>query len=140
MWGHTQSCGCLQREQIRNLGFAKRKPPGESSFNQLYVTYVNRATRDSIEFRLSKDEFKKLTGSDCFYCGTKPAASIGTKRMNGTYIHNGIDRVNNDAGYIVQNCVPCCTQCNMAKHMTKLPEFLDWVKRVHAHLLIKGLI
>ena len=42
--------------------------------------------------------------SPCFYC---EFLSIKTK--------NGIDRMDNFRGYMVDNCVPCCKACNFSK-------------------------
>jgi hypothetical protein len=34
--------------------------------------------------------------------------------------YNGIDRVDNEKGYLVENCVPCCFTCNsLKKSVTK---------------------
>ena len=37
---------------------------------------------------------------------------------------SGIDRYDNDAGYLVGNLVPCCTVCNMAKGAAPIELFL----------------
>ena len=136
------SCGCLQRESAVYVGKLKRKAPGEAAFNHLYASYVNRSTNDSIEFRLSRDEFKELTQQPCFYCGAPPAAvwkQNGRKHWSG-YVHNGIDRADNQQGYTIENSAACCSQCNYAKHIMAQQEFFDWIKRVHAHLTAKGVL
>lgn len=40
----------------------------------------------------------------CFYCG-------GTLPKLGS----GLDRKNSSLGYTTENCVPCCTDCNMIR-------------------------
>jgi hypothetical protein len=40
---------------------------------------------------------------------------------------NGIDRVDNSKGYILGNCVPCCSWCNRAKADGTLAKFMDWI-------------
>jgi 5-methylcytosine-specific restriction endonuclease McrA len=37
--------------------------------------------------------------------------------------HNGIDRKNNSLEYTLENCVPCCRQCNFAKQGLSEIEF-----------------
>jgi hypothetical protein len=58
------------------------------------------------EFNISFDEFTKIVNSACHYCDYKADDEV-----------NGIDRVDNNNGYIVSNCVPCCKICNRIKHI-----------------------
>lgn len=37
-----------------------------------------------------------------------------------------IDRVNNDLGYILENCVSCCTNCNYFKCTYKVSDFIRY--------------
>ena len=41
---------------------------------------------------------------------------------------NGIDRINSDKGYTIDNCVPCCAQCNHMKLDYTTEEFLTKIK------------
>ncbi len=54
---------------------------------------------------LSWDQYSKIIESGkCHYChGPLPE------------VRYGIDRKDSSVGYIVDNCVPCCTSCNQAK-------------------------
>lgn len=120
------SCGCK-----------KIKPLGEASFNDLYERYKYRATKIGKEFLLTKEEFKIITKQNCYYCGIEPKqeASKGrsfNKKYNGTYIFNGIDRVDNLKGYSLDNCVPCCLICNQAKSDLEIEDFNKWLR----HLVI----
>lgn len=72
-----------------------------------YNDYMRNAKkRKDKEFRLSFDEFTKLVNSACHYCGHKVDNEV-----------NGIDRVDNDLGYIASNCVSCCKKCNRIKYI-----------------------
>ena len=135
------SCGCLQREKAVAGGKTRRKAFGEASFNALYVQYVNRSTRDGIEFRLSRDEFRCITSANCFYCDQIPTSihHVGQSRKRfGDYLHNGVDRADCAGGYTAANSVPCCAQCNFAKHTTSQQDFYAWVQKVYLHLRAKG--
>ena len=44
---------------------------------------------------------------------------------------NGIDRVDSSKGYTLENSVPCCKYCNIAKHTMTSTEFYAWVRRVY---------
>ena len=97
---------------------------GQSSFNFLFRNYKWGAEHRGLSFKLTKKQFKKLTKSNCYYCGLEPTSKIlkadKGNSGNGKYIYNGIDRLNNEKGYTIENCVPCCKYCNSAKkEMTK---------------------
>ena len=48
-----------------------------------------------------------------------------------------MDRVDNSAGYSVENVVPCCWECNGMRAKTSQTDFIDMCKRVaaRAHML-----
>jgi hypothetical protein len=114
--GGTRSCGCLRKDQ----GQLRRKPHGEASANSLYSKCKCSASERNLSFNLS---------SSCHYCGTLPIKTHGGKLYNGAYLHNGIDRVNNNIGYELSNCVPCCMICNRAKNTLSVGDFLAWMFR-----------
>ena len=116
----TQSCGCKNR-----------LPPGEASCNAFFSVYRHRAKKDDFLFTLTKNEFKILTSQNCFYCGIAPEKEYrhGKSSTSG-YLCNGIDRVNNDEGYTLENSVTCCAACNHAKSTMSKEEFLDMMKKI----------
>jgi len=122
--GNTKSCGCLRQENPGML------PPGQANFNKTYLNYENHAKQRGLSFDLTKEDFSFLTKMNCFYCGAKPGQVARKKRCNGTYIYNGIDRMDNSKGYTIDNVVPCCKACNWMKlDMTTL-EFLGHVRKI----------
>ena len=67
--------------------------------------------RSSIEKRnkelsLTKEEYFELIQKPCSYCNYYNVDEI-----------NGIDRLDNAKGYIIENCIPCCKHCNRMKHI-----------------------
>ncbi len=52
---------------------------------------------------------------------------------NEPYIYNGIDRVKNEVGYEVENCVACCKTCNIMKQGLSKEDFLNHIKGVLRH-------
>ena len=129
MHGYSKSCGCRQHE-------AQKLQKGEAAFNCLYTDYKTGAVKRGYEFLLSKDDFRVITKQDCFYCGTKPEQTSGTKRCNGSYVYNGIDRVDNNGGYVLNNCVACCSVCNYAKRDMSLENFIEHIKKICLHMEI----
>ena len=131
-----QSCGCLRREisQKKALAMvaANTLPSGESAFNLLYANYKMQARKrkNSVPFELTKEQFAVITKGNCVYCGTPPAQIYGNASCNGHYIYNGIDRQDNSLGYLVDNCVAACGQCNIMKSDFSVAEFLQACKAV----------
>ena len=128
------SCGCALEYFRKNILPKNARemfslPDGEASFNALYASYQDRCKRKQMEFEFTKKEFRKITSENCFFCGTKPLQS-GRKRNNGSYLHNGIDRIDSSKGYVNGNVLPCCEICNKAKRDLSLDEFLKWINRL----------
>jgi len=84
---------------------------------------------------LSKEQFRKLTQQNCFYCDIKPHSSSNHKKCNGKFIYNGIDRVDNTKGYTIDNCVTCCGTCNWMKRTYTQQEFLLKIKLIYDNML-----
>ena len=104
-------CGCLSLDALKKN---QHKGPGVSAINQLYARYKLDAKIRNLSFKLSKEEFIKITNLDCFYCGRIPSQKV-THRWGTFYFYNGIDRVDNSKGYISNNSAPCCKECNSKK-------------------------
>ena len=52
---------------------------------------------------MTREEFYKITKSDCHYCGSPPL-TLHTAYGGSEYLYNGIDRIDNDKGYSSDNC------------------------------------
>jgi hypothetical protein len=70
-----------------------------------YNRYKNRALDKNLEFTLSHVEFDELKSQPCYLCG---------KPSNSQHL-NGIDRIDNNKGYMVDNVKSCCFGCNHIK-------------------------
>lgn len=109
--GNTLSCGCLRKQMQSDR---KRKPPGVAASNNLYNTYLKTCVEKcGYKFEITKEEFFILTKQDCYYCGKRPSQI--KKGKYSDYIYNGIDRVDNTEGYLKNNVVSCCKECNSKK-------------------------
>lgn len=113
----VKSCGCLKRTC---------KNPILSYYNH-YKSGCNRKNKRI--FELTTEEFKTFIKGDCFYCGQSPSMKI---RYTET-LRNGIDRKDNTIGYINNNCVSCCAECNFAKRELSIEQFLSLVERIYKH-------
>lgn len=126
--GATQSCGCLSREiSSKRLS----KPKGESTYRHIFNSYKRGARVRDLEWSLSEPDFRSLLLSDCFYCGT-PANrpyKVGLAYRDVVFV-NGVDRVDNELGYTLQNTKPCCSVCNRAKMNMPQRAFIEWMDRL----------
>ena len=124
---HTKSCGCLRRGRMS-------LPAGGAAFNALIRTMKESARRRGYSWDLTNEQVRQLTSQSCFYCGEEPSQQ-GTSRSNrnGIYLYNGLDRVDNKQGYIIDNVIPSCGRCNKAKQTMTTEEFKAWVCRIYAH-------
>lgn len=110
--------------------------------NRLLKEYRTGATKRNLEFNLTFDQFINLMEQDCVYCGAKPKVypyQIQYMQLYlGHWAHNGIDRVDSSKGYTLENCVPCCKECNYAKHEMSVDEYKQFIIRSYNHLILKG--
>jgi hypothetical protein len=109
--------------------------PGQAAFNSYYASCERSAKKKGRDFQLSQEMFFELTRGACCYCGAPPLASMlrYTKYLRGDYLHNGIDRIDNDQGYVASNCRSCCATCNMMRGTLSVAQFLDQAARISAN-------
>ncbi len=134
IWRCKCSCGNLSRHeghrvrkgQIKSCGCSRRtKDPQKSGLNMMYQIYKHNASRRNLNFDLSFYQFRKLAESNCHYCGRYPREA---RKKGILFVSNGVDRKNNDIGYIKTNCVSCCSTCNTAKMKMPYNEFISWIQ------------
>ena len=119
--------GCMKcrYDFTRNI-----KMTTEEKYNTIYCRYRKSAKQRGLEFNISLKEAAELFSSACVYCKQIPTNTcIRTKLM--TYTYTGIDRLDNNKGYIKNNVVPCCKYCNMAKYTNSVTDFLKHCERIY---------
>ena len=125
---HTKACGI-------NGHRANSLPRGEAAFNRLLKTMKRDARRRGYIWDLTKEHVRSLTKKDCFYCGRQPEQVSGNSdRVNGLYAYNGLDRVDNQIGYIDSNVIPCCKYCNRAKSTMTQRDFIHLIGQIYRRL------
>lgn len=138
------SCGCIFKEdRIKDLQnfikssnkFPNQKENGVAAFNECYNNYRTSAKTRKLEFNLSKEQFKKITEKNCYYCNTEPKQFLKSSKIKyGNYIHNGIDRKDNKVGYTLENSLPCCSSCNYLKRDLEYNEFINRINKICENL------
>lgn len=123
---------CLRCRSCNNIviSVSNRLGVGEHLVNMQCRDYRKNAEARGIEWALSDEQVKRLVLSDCYYCGTVP-----NRRVESSWdviFVNGIDRVDNNNGYLESNCVSCCKDCNYAKRTMSAQEYIILCKKVAA--------
>lgn len=140
-----RSEGAIHAKLMR-LGLAKnfcvdRKTKSKAHTTLLgkYNAYRHNAIRDKKVFNISFDQFCLLVQDDCHYCGMTPTESNIYKSRRDVKKHtiedskvltNGIDRKDNKIGYEIENCLSCCTACNLAKGTYTYEDFIARCRRI----------
>ena len=124
------SAGQLKDGKATSCNCAWKFKKGEAAFNMVLRNYKKRAERLGVPFELTSEQFKRITQESCYYCLSEPNNICSRENYNGDFCYNGVDRLDNDDGYVTGNVVPCCKYCNYAKSNRTLAEFVEWVLRV----------
>lgn len=83
------------------------------------------ASRRGLDIELTQIQMFELFLNNCGYCDAKTDPNIG--------ILNGIDRVNNNIGYLLDNSISCCKTCNFAKEALDFEKFVQWIHRIKSN-------
>lgn len=127
------SCGCAYKKPKTTC--PRRLPPGRGARNTFLSGYRHAARKRGLAWELDDAAFDALVLGDCHYCGAEP--SVGRKsycygKASGTFICNGIDRLDSSDGYVAGNVVSCCSICNHAKKDMPYETFLAWLAKAAA--------
>lgn len=92
-----------------------RRPPrnrnyqaeGKRNLEGAWKTFLSKSVeRREKECSLTKEQYLEIIQKPCVYCNYYNEDEI-----------NGIDRLDNTKGYILDNCISCCKHCNRMKHI-----------------------
>lgn len=106
----------------RNLTGTRYRTP-EQIYQRRFYSMQRNAKARNIEFNLSKNDVIKLMMSPCNYCGDNRLDNFG------------VDRIDSNIGYFIDNCVPCCKTCNTAKLDLSLDDFKSHVIKMYNHMV-----
>ena len=133
--GNTKSCGYSTNHP------EKDKKNILTSYKGLFYSYKRHAKERNLVFDLQLLDFIKILSQNCIYCGKVPSQlyqilNAKTKKIRSgiPVLYNGIDRVDNSKGYVIDNCVSCCKQCNRCKGKMTTIEYKNWIKSVYENL------
>ena len=149
---NSTSCGCYQKDVNRDrdkiakmVKSISKYSPTEASQRNIFHSYKTRSMlrvrrgNHSNNFNLTFEDFQKLIGQNCTYCGQVPNHKhncfAGAKNpmpenlANGWISYNGLDRIDSTEDYTLDNVVTCCGSCNQLKGSLTLSEFIQKVEK-----------
>ena len=141
----TKSCGCLLKEASdKAIKFIKNPDRQEAMLKDQYSEIKQRIAKGKLIGEIFDfDTFKKLVKSKCHYCGVEYSKEVkdmsygtikGGRLISDEILKvNGIDRIDSNIGYTVENSVSCCKTCNFAKNVMSQDDFYSWIKRVYEY-------
>lgn len=119
---------------IRHCGGIIHKNRLASALSQKYSSYITGAENRKLTFKLSRQNAYMIFKSPCAYCGEIPNNKMLLGGAFSEFNLNGIDRIDNNLGYVITNIVSCCTFCNKAKTNETHEEFLRKIKLIYENL------
>jgi len=85
-----------------------------------YIKYKHSCKNRGVKFGISFKEFEKYWQKPCHYCNSK----IETI---------GLDRVDSNKGYFLDNIVSCCRVCNRMKSDLSEDVFIEYCRKIVKH-------
>lgn len=101
---------------------AKRKPLRSEPKTRFIKGKSHAKIKYKKEWTLSLEEYCSLISKNCNYCDGDISKETGS----------GLDRLDNNKGYTLDNVVPCCKVCNGARNAYFTPE--EWKVGIKAIL------
>lgn len=117
-----QSCTHCINSLLQEI--ADSKYSETRSFRKRLHSIQANAKGRGIKLLLTEEQIKNMLEQDCYYCGEPHA--------------NGIDRIDSDGGYTIDNAVPCCGICNVMKNKFPISVFLDKVNKIYNRFFMEG--
>lgn len=115
----TDNCVC-------DTGYNIKDAENKKELN-IYRRFIN-----SVKYRRNQEcdiQFKdwlKIVKKNCEYCDRTP------KDLNK--LTHGLDRINSNLGYLLDNVCSCCYDCNVMKSDLKIIDFYSHIRRIYNHI------
>lgn len=110
------------------------KPSMKAPINAYMYYYMQGAKSRGFLWNLTLDQFKDIISKNCFYCNSKPMPMQSLARYNKTtekLFVNGVDRIDSNKGYELNNCVSCCSMCNKMKQDFSQSDFFNKITKIY---------
>jgi hypothetical protein len=134
--GNVKSCGCYNLEKIPYNRIIDRE---YATWRQLYnSTIIKRSKKEGYVSDISLDDFIKLSKMKCYYCELEGSNFIKDRIESNNLVlnFNGLDRINSENGYYLDNVVTCCKYCNVSKNTMNQSDFREFIIRLYNHYCV----
>jgi len=101
------------KEKIKENHAVKHIP--QDIYSQRYSKLKSSAKSRNIILNLSLEEYIPICKLKCHYCNLDNTTQ-------------GLDRIDNNQGYVLNNVVSCCKTCNTMKNTMTYDEFINHIK------------
>ena len=96
------------REAANREAYRQRGREYARTTNARYNMLHRQATKRGLEVSITPEEFESLIKCPCVYCGDMMERT--------SEVGSGLDRIDNNKGYHIDNVNPCCSACNVVRH------------------------
>ncbi len=130
---------CIKCSNIQNKNY-ERLSASEYQISILYSNYKSRAKLKGWVFTIEKEVFKNLVTKNCHYCNMPPNKirkdRVKSSRQEDSisFYTNGLDRIDSDKGYELNNVLTCCEDCNKDKKNLNYNQFIELIKKIYHNI------
>ena len=115
-----------EADRLRRNGRAvKHRLTGRTRIHRRYTQYLQNAKTKNHRVEMSEQYFESIVTQPCAYCGEKEE-------------QRGVDRVDNQRGYVISNMASCCALCNYSKNKDEVNGFRTWLMTAGTWLESQG--
>ena len=104
--------GCRRKQQRGGYNF---------KYGRRYRKQREEAKKRGLEWAFAPEDLHEFYDAPCHYCGGEVSHRLG------------LDRVDNDKGYVAGNVVQCCAVCNRMKSDHSVDEWRAHMEKILAH-------
>ena len=122
-----KSCGCIMSLPQHGHLFNPDRLDAVCLHN--FQRYRQSAKKRNLSFTLTLESFKNLITSPCHYCN-KIIPNKNRFEIDEDVAVVGVDRKDSNIGYEIDNCLPCCSNCNYMKRDQSYDNFLTTCKLI----------
>lgn len=142
---NAKSCGCIQKKAVLTTALNNRTY-GKAALSRQYYNHVNNANSRG-KTPLTREIWETIVHKPCYFCGeidtrdNMRSHKKGISKYQSTYTEeeklryviklNGVDRLDNNLDYTIENSVPCCGWCNTMKREHSEKKFLDKISKIY---------
>ena len=122
-----------EHDELYKDEMKERRQKHRHTLNARFSKYKIDAEKRNLSFNISVEDFDRITKQPCYYCGDLPEDKFGNK-------FTGVDRIDSNIGYEIDNVVPCCPICNRMKLDYDLCDWINKLLKIVSNLMKEDVI